>query len=244
MIKIADWTWIDKEIVTSTNDEALLFSNSTTDEKFIISSQEQTQGRGRRGRCWTALKGNLFFSQGIPFDSKYIGHLIFITSLSLYQTIYELLPKEHNLHLKWPNDVLINNCKVSGILIEKGSNDYYIIGIGVNICSFPKDNPMLYPATSLKDNGINIDRLAFMKSYINKFDDNYKIWKTSGFDLIKTQWLLAVKGLGEPVNVKLENRELNGIFEGIGAQGELLLKSDDKSHKIYAGDIFYIEKEQ
>lgn len=243
MTKIADWTWVDKTIVTSTNDEALSFSNGTKDEKFIISSQEQKQGRGRRGRYWTGLKGNLFFSQGIQFDSKYIGHLIFISSLSLYQAIHELLPKEHNLCIKWPNDVLINNCKVSGILIEKGYNDYYIIGIGVNICDFPKLSPMLYPTTSLKDNGINIDRLAFMKSYINKFDNNYKIWKISGFDEIREQWLLAVKGLGESINVKLDNKELNGIFEGIGSQGELLLKSDGKSHKIYAGDIFYTEKE-
>lgn len=244
MKKIADWLWLDKEITGSTNDDALAYSLTQTSQKFIISAKEQTKGRGRRGRTWVGLEGNLFFSQGLIFKMKDLGQLIFISSLSLYQTIQQILPREHHVALKWPNDVLIDNCKVSGTLIEKGEGDYFIIGIGVNICASPESTDMIYPTTNLKANGINIDRLLFLRSYIENFDKNLKIWTSSGFASIKKQWMSVVKGLGEVISVRTTDNELTGVFEGVGEQGELLLDQDGKITKIYAGDIFYMKKEK
>lgn len=241
MQKINDWLWEDKKTTNSTNDDALLASQKYHGEKFIISAQQQTNGRGRRGRNWISLDGNLFFSQGLEFKLQDLGHLIFISSLSLYQSIKNLLPSEHSVMLKWPNDVLIDNAKVSGTLLEKGNGNYFIIGIGVNICIAPINKDLLYQTTSLKAKGILIDRLTFLKSYIENFDTNYNLWKTSGFSLIKEQWLLAVKGVGEHISVKTSTEELLGIFEGVGEQGELILRHDDKISKIYAGDVFYQE---
>ena len=244
MKKINDWLWEDKEITESTNDDALLYSQKYHGEKFIISARQQTKGRGRRGRSWIGLEGNLFFSQGIEFEVQNLGQLIFISSLSLYQTIQKFLSTEHSLVLKWPNDVLIDNSKVSGTLLEKGSNRYFIIGIGVNICVAPTNDNLLYPTTSLKEKGILIDRLSFLKFYIENFDINYNLWKTSGFSLIKEQWLAVVKGLGKMISVKTTTKDLYGIFDGVGDQGELLLRQDEEITKIFAGDVFYIEKER
>lgn len=242
MKKINDWLWKDKETTTSTNDDALLASQQYHGDKFIISAKQQTNGRGRRGRSWIGLDGNLFFSHALPFELKDLGQLICLSSLSLYQTISKLLPSEHSVAIKWPNDVLIDNAKISGTLLEKGAGEYIIIGIGVNICTFPSTKDILYSTTSLKDKGIFIDRLTFLKFYIENFDKNYNLWKISGFPLIKQQWLKAVKGLGELIAVKTITEEFQGIFEGIGEQGELLLRQDKKINKIYAGDIFYMNE--
>ena len=244
MEKIANWLWQDKETTESTNDDAIAFSKEVISEKFIISAKEQTKGRGRRGRSWVGLEGNLFFSQGVVFEPKHIGELIFISSLSLHQTIQKLLPDGHNAQLKWPNDILIDNRKVSGMLLERGEGDYFIIGIGVNICASPRSSEMIYPTTNLKENGINIDRLSFLRSYIENFDINMKKWKDFGFSRIKEQWISAAKGLGEEIALRTAEKETKGIFAGLGEQGELLLNQNGNILKIYAGDVFYIKKEE
>ncbi|MBQ8466054.1 MAG: biotin--[Alphaproteobacteria bacterium] len=243
MNKIKDWQWEDKEVTESTNDDAVALSSHLKNIKFIISAQEQSKGRGRRGRNWISQKGNLFFSQGLEFETRFLGQLVCISSLSLYQSIEKNLPKSYQVKLKWPNDVLIDNCKVSGTLLEKGEGDYFIIGIGVNIRVAPENKNLLYPVTSLAQKGINIDRLDFLRSYIDNFDNNYQLWQESGFEKLKKKWLSAVKGIGEKVTVQTPTAVLEGVFEGIGDNGELLLKNKQEMQKIFAGDVFYIKKD-
>lgn len=243
MDKINNWQWEDKVITESTNDDAVALSSCVKGEKFIITAQMQNKGRGRRGRQWISQKGNLFFSQGIEFETRYLGQLICLSSLSLYQTIKSLLSETHRLNLKWPNDVLIDNCKVSGTLLEKGEGEYFIIGTGVNICVAPTSEDLIYPVASLAEKGIIIDRIAFLRSYIDNFDNNYELWQKSGFEEIKQKWLNAVKGLHQEISVQTPLEKIKGIFEGIGDQGELLLQTEQKLMKIFAGDVFYIKKE-
>lgn len=240
MLKINNWNLEDKEITESTNDDAVALSAHITDGKnFIISAQKQTKGRGRRGRTWIGLEGNLFFSQGIIFEERYIGQLIVISTYSLYHTIRELSSEKHKVQIKWPNDILIDDNKVSGMLLEKGENNYFVIGIGVNIKTAPKNSEMLYPATSLAEKGIIIDRLAFLRSYINNFDMYMHQWQHTGFVSLKQQWLEVVKGLNTEINVRTEKKEISGLFIGIGEDGELLLSYQGIIKKIYAGDVFY-----
>lgn len=240
---ISDWLWEDKEVTESTNDDALLCTRTKKEKKFIISAKKQTKGRGRRGRQWVSLEGNLFFSQALPEEMFCVGQLVCVSAISLWETITEKLPKEYKVSLKWPNDVLIDNCKVSGTLLERGENNYWIIGIGVNICVAPKTQRMLYPVTSLKACGINIDRLMFLQSYVEKFDKYYQQWKQSGFENIRKKYLKAIKGIGEKIQVQTPSQKIEGIFLGVGDNGELLLKTQKETKQIFAGDIFYIKKE-
>lgn len=244
MEKVNDWQWIDKLSTTSTNDDAIAFSGKCRTEKFIISAVTQTKGRGRRGRKWFDGEGNLFFSQGLRFPLRFLGQLVCLSSLSLWQTIDALLPAPHKVNIKWPNDILIDGQKVSGTLLEKGANDYLIIGTGVNIRRAPASEELVYPVCCLASCGINIDRTEFLRSYINNFDKNYALWQSSGFAEIRRQWLAAVKGLGEEISVHMTAGNTVGIFSGLGEDGELLLETDGKVKRIYAGDIFYIRKEK
>ena len=102
---------------------------------------------------------------------------------------------------------------------------------------------MMYPVTSLKVKGIDIDRLSFLRSYIENFEHNYELWQKSGFNPIKTQWLSVVKGLKEDICIHNSSEEKRGLFLGIGEQGELLLAQGNKIQPIYTGDVFYIKKE-
>ena len=242
MQKIKNWLWIDKSITDSTNDDAIAFSKELRQQKFIISAQKQTSGRGRRGRQWIGCEGNLFFSQGLEFPLQKIGELVCLSSLSLYQTISELLP-HNNVKIKWPNDILINTEKVSGTLLEKGDGEYLVVGIGVNLNHIPDIANSNYNITSLLAHGISVDRLSFLRSYINKFDNNYEQLETHGFPIIRKLWLSAVYGLEKEISVITENNSINGIFKGIGDKGELLLEVDNIIKKIYTGDVFYIKKE-
>ena len=243
MYKINNWNWEDKKITESTNDDAVALSSQYhQDEVFIISAEKQTKGRGRRGRSWIGLEGNLFFSQGLIFDEHNVGQLIVIATYSLYQTIKEILSAVHKVQIKWPNDILIDGSKVSGMLLEKGKNNYFIVGIGVNIKTSPKELNMIYPTTSLAEKGITIDRLEFLRSYINNFDKCMDQWHKTGFVPLKQQWLKAVKGLETEISVHTETENIAGIFKGIGDNGELLLSQEGIIKKIYAGDVFYKEE--
>lgn len=239
MKKINDWEWIDCEETGSTNDDAKDLTLGTKGHKYIVTAQRQNSGRGRRGRDWVSLDGNLFMSMAIQADLKDLGQIIFVVSLSLLEAIRTLFPKI-KASLKWPNDILVNERKVSGILLEKGEGDYLVIGIGVNVTASPKIEGLIYPAISLAEAGYDTDRLSLLYEYIKVFDANYEIWQTKGFREIKQRWLADVKSLGEKIKVHTVKEDKIGYFKGVDDNGILLLDIDGQVEKIYAGDIFYL----
>ena len=170
LTELKSWIWLDYDEVGSTNDEALRLSkNLTPKQKLVITAHRQTKGRGRRGRNWISLDGNLFMSQLFNWPQKESGAMPFIASLSVLNTILKISPHAQ-VELKWPNDVLLNNCKVSGILLERGEKDAIVIGIGVNIKYAPDSNSLLYPTTSLQSDGIDCSYTDFLKLYLDEFD--------------------------------------------------------------------------
>ena len=125
MPDMKDWKWIDLPETGSTNDEARKYSAVAGGGKFVITAVRQNNGRGRRGRSWVGMEGNLFMSLGIEVPLAWPGQLIFIVTLALAQSILKLSPAE-DVRIKWPNDVLVRGCKISGILLEKGEGGYVI----------------------------------------------------------------------------------------------------------------------
>ena len=241
MTAINGWYWQDKEETGSTNDDAKILSACPPAEKFVATAVRQNAGRGRRGRSWIGLDGNLFMSLGVKQELKDLGQLVFVVSLSLADVIAGLGAE---VKIKWPNDVLVGGGKISGILMENGENGYIIIGIGVNITDAPRLSTLLYRSASLKENGIEIDRLDFLRMYLKKFDENRNIWHKDGFENIRRRWLQMAKGQGEDIRVVTEKGEECGVFAGVDNNGLLLLQKGDIVQKIYAGDVFYKEDKQ
>ena len=113
--------------LTSTNDELKLMTDFS--DNVVIVAQSQTKGRGRRANIWNSPLGNLYFSYNQELELKDLSKIVYITSLSLAKTIQEISP-DLDIKIKWPNDIMINNSKVSGILIENITNKQWCIGIG------------------------------------------------------------------------------------------------------------------
>ncbi len=242
MTQVGDWYWTDLPSVGSTNDEAAARTFNPQAEKFVVSAKVQTAGRGRRGRSWQSLEGNLFMSLALPGSLRDLNFLPFVTSLALLKTITELAP-EADVSLKWPNDVLLGGAKISGILLEKPENKYIVIGIGVNIKDSPAaDSGLLYPVAGLKSFGIDIDRCVFLKRYLRRFDETYDQVQRQGFAAVREQWLQHAARLNDEITVNLENSALHGIFRGIDVSGALLLEHDGKTDRIFAGDVFIKRK--
>lgn len=240
---IGEWMFHDMDEVGSTNDEVKKLSENVIGEKIVISARNQTNGRGRRGRDWISLEGNLFFTLGIECELNDLGAMVFVSSLSLWQTIQDLNPLL-DVKLKWPNDILVNDKKVSGMLLEKGEGKYLIIGMGVNIKIAPLLVSMLYPCTSLRDAGVEVERLEFLRSFIVNFDNYLNIWKAKGFAPIREAWVSHVKGLNGEIVVHMDSGDTEGIFRGVDEHGSLLLETAGTIQRIYAGDVFYPQRKQ
>ncbi|MEE6206781.1 MAG: biotin--[acetyl-CoA-carboxylase] ligase [Alphaproteobacteria bacterium] len=238
---MTNWQIFHFDTVGSTNDVAKEYSQTATDN-FVVQADAQTAGRGRRGRNWVSLKGNLFFSVGLKFELKNLGILVLISSLSLLQTV-KAIKADADVKLKWPNDVLLNGAKVSGMLLEKGAGDFMIIGIGVNIKQSPDSAQMLYKTTSLHAAGIHTDKDEFLKMFLQRFSENLSLWQKNGADFVRLKWLEYAKGLNEEIVVSQENIKSKGIFTGIDENAALLLNTEQGVTKILVGDVFYMSDE-
>ena len=226
--------------VGSTNDEIKKYCNKGG-QYIVVRSIKQTAGRGRRGRSWCSMDGNLFFSLALEMPLSQLGMLVIIASLSLWQTIKKLSPQA-DVKIKWPNDILINGAKVSGMLLEKGPSDYIVVGIGVNIARHPDNKNMLYPTTSLAEANINTSAEEFMRLYLDIFTNNFERLQSGKEEFLRQEWLGCAKGIGEKIVVRQEEKEQYGIFTGIDENAHLILEKENEICHIRVGDVFYIEK--
>lgn len=233
---VNSWKWLDYNELESTNDEALRLSS--TEDKLIVTSKVQTKGKGRLGRKWESFDGNLFMSILMTWSMSENNALVFIISVALQQTVKKILPQA-NVKIKWPNDVLVNDKKISGILIEVGEQGKVVIGIGVNIKKSPQDKNIIYPTTSLFEEGINIDRVDFMKKFISSFEEIKDVYLKEGMSEIVKIWQAEAKGIGEKIKIKLLNNEKTGIFQGVDNTGRIILDINGNIEAFNAGDVFF-----
>ncbi len=231
------WRYLEYDELVSTNDKALELTVSAGGEKMAVTAVKQTGGRGRRGRRWESLEGNLFMSLALPFAADKSTALVLISSLALLQSVKEL-DNNADVKLKWPNDVLLNERKMSGILLEKGSCGYMVIGIGVNLKASPAGE-MIYPTTDLAAAGIRTECRTFKSIYIRCFDRLTELWEQQGMPTLTEEWLRYAKNLGEPIVARLPKTTKSGIFAGIDQSGMLILQTPSGTETIGAGDVFF-----
>jgi BirA family biotin operon repressor/biotin-[acetyl-CoA-carboxylase] ligase len=206
----------------------------------IISADIQTSGRGRLDRKWQSPQGNLHFSlvlnPKITLDK--IPQISFVAAVALRKTLEGFLPNE-TVENKWPNDVLINGKKIAGILLESEIQNnearFVILGVGVNVGAKP-DNVM-FPATSLKELGLEITPENLLKNLLDEFENIYQNWLSFGFVGIRNSWLTKAFNLQKEITVKLDEKVLQGIFNDVDSEGNLLLAVDGEVRKISTADV-------
>lgn len=229
--------------VVSTNIVALDIANSGEKGPIWVTAQEQTGGRGSRGRGWVSKRGNLYSSLMFESDCKPADAptLAFAISLGLHAAITRLSPK-NELKLKWPNDVLLEGRKVSGILLERhriNERDLFIVGMGINCAHHPSQTN--HAATDLAEHGIDVTPETLFSVLTQEMAGIIKHWDHgSGFSQIRKLWLDYACGVGERITARTINQEKSGIFLDIDQDGQLVLLADNGiREKISVADIFF-----
>jgi BirA family biotin operon repressor/biotin-[acetyl-CoA-carboxylase] ligase len=231
--------------VPSTNEEATRLAAAGAPEGTLIVADEQTAGRGRRGRTWVSPPGNFFGSLVLRprRHAAEAAQLGFAASLAVLEACRHFLPPSAALACKWPNDVLADGRKLAGILLESrasgaGALDWLVIGIGINLTSYPRDTE--FPATSLTEAGApGVTPDAMLPILGTMFLAWYEAWqRPGGFAALRARWLAHAQGLGGPIRVRLPDRELDGCFAGLDDDGRLLLDAAEGRRTIAAAEIF------
>ncbi len=235
------------DAVDSTNAEAKRRARDGAEDGTLIWAREQTQGRGRDGRSWESPRGNLFFSLVLrpdcaPNEAAQLG---FVAAVATGDAVGSVAPPMIEIRYKWPNDVLLNDRKAAGILLESqiapsGGLDWLVLGVGVNIRSFPRD--IEPPATSLQFEGAPADlgEVDFLQAFCRHFLTWTNRWLDDGFAPIRKAWLLHAKGIGEQIEVRLPKERMAGEFRDLDETGALILgMADGTIRKIAAGEVYF-----
>ncbi|KZD09854.1 biotin--[acetyl-CoA-carboxylase] ligase [Oceanibaculum pacificum] len=229
--------------VVSTNDEAHRLAREGARHLTVVTAEEQQGGRGRRGRAWASPPGNVYLSVILRPDCPpaRAAQISFLAALAVRDTVRLAVGAIAPVVVKWPNDVLVNGGKISGILLETGGGtaqavDYVVIGIGVNVQHHPENAER--PATSLAALGGDADVSQARATLLERLGYWYYIWSSQGFAPIRQNWLADAVGLGEKIEVRLPDRTLNGVFGDLDADGALLLDTEAGRQRISAGDIY------
>jgi len=232
----------------SSNDIAKKMA-AMAEEGTIIVVEQQTGGRGRLGRQWASPKGGIWFSTilkpRIALSSA--SRLTLTFGLSVAKTLREY---GFNAKIKWPNDVLVDGKKVSGILTEVEAEidtvEFVVIGIGINANMSLKDIPeeLRENSTTLRDElGKSIDRVEFLQKLLFEMEQEYIRFSTQPFNEIMDEIISLSDTIGKQVTVNMPNRIVEGTVVGISKSGALLLrKADGNIEEIIAGRCIYQKK--
>ena len=236
-----DWKAETFETLPSTMDVARERGEAGASEGTVIVAKEQTSGIGRRGNTWIGLSGNLYFSAIIKsIQLKYIGQYSFIAAVALADTVKSRLKSDFTYTHKWPNDGLINGLKFAGILLQTGKvvqtgEDFLNMGVGINVNSAPDDKIAFNNVADMA-----LTAPEFLEVYLEKLAEAIKLYRTEGFVPLRLKWLENAQGLNGPMEARLPNETLRGIFEGLDETGALLLRLDNGSQRvIHSGEVFF-----
>jgi BirA family transcriptional regulator, biotin operon repressor / biotin---[acetyl-CoA-carboxylase] ligase len=230
------------DTLSSTMDEARSRALQGAEEDSVIVAFQQSQGRGRRGRVWESILGNLYFTYITYLDIPLAQapQLSLVSCVAVGEELRTLLPPTHALTYKWPNDLLLNEKKVGGLLLESVSIPGkkaigYLIGCGLNVKSHPQQ--MRYPATSFQDEGIYLSLEEVLHRVVSSLQRYIVLWRKEGFAPIQALWMKKAANLEKKISIDLQGKILEGVFKGIDEEGALILATPQGLVKVNAGEV-------
>lgn len=233
------------ETVDSTNAEGARIAPYLLRPTWVM-AHRQTAPRGRRGRAWVNPAGNLAASLvmrpgGLP---AWAALRSFLAANALYETLALYVPREA-LAVKWPNDVLLNERKVAGILLESAGNakevNWLVIGFGVNLNETPKvPEAQAFPPICVKEvSGTGIDTEEFLDTLACNYATEERILETLGFEPIRQDWLERAARLGDMITAQTAKKKITGIFDTVDEDGQLVLITGTGPVHIAAADVYF-----
>jgi len=233
--------------VDSTNDAAYELADKGIKEGTVVLAEEQGRGKGRHGRSWVSPpKGGVYMScilrpRMAPNEIPRITLLAAVAACKSIRKVTGL-----GAMIKWPNDILIDNKKVCGILTEmKAEQDsvtFIILGIGINVNTPVRSLPK--GASSLKEemrhNGgkADLSRVEIVKKILETLEAEYRTLKEKGFRPIMEEWEALSAMLGSRIRIVLQNRTFEGQAHDIDPDGSLVVRLDSGvMEKVSSGDV-------
>lgn len=238
-----DWKIHTYAQLSSTQDYVRELVEEDFPEGIVVQCLTQTKGRGRQGREWHSPMGNLYLSVLLRPDctAEQGGQLSFVVAVAVSAAIDEVLAEDHDKKLKWPNDILINEKKCAGILLEsemdsKGKVKALIVGMGINIHAPPADEGIGLQSVTHE---ITIPVHKLRDRVLHHLSEQYERWKKDGFEPIRKDWLGQAYRLGKEIKIRQgDDRYITGTLKNISIIGELMLEIDGKIEKYSTGEVF------
>ncbi len=226
--------------IGSTNTRATELARAGAAEGTLVTTDEQTAGRGRVGRQWKSLPGQQL-ALSLVLRPLFPPHfLVMASALAVAEAIEAVTGLE--TAIKWPNDIQIGGRKVCGILIET-SDGFAVLGIGLNVNGSLADDPELSTrATTLATEvGKNVSREALLTELLWRLDALYATLQTAGDAgraSIRDAWRARLVTLGRHVTTHQGATEISGVAEDVDADGALMLRRDDGTRQAVTwGDV-------
>lgn len=238
------WQIYTYESVDSTMESAL--QHIAGESPFAVLACTQTNGRGRQGRSWDPLDGNLFTTLAFKPSQACSTwwQISFVAALAVGQVVQDSLLKLQSpskMTYKWPNDILVSGKKMAGILLEVLDPSWLFVGIGLNLQKSPSH--LDQRSTSLKEEQgyapLPEEALSLLIKY---FTETMALLDTKGFSEIKDRWLKSAAYLGEKIEINLhrygQTEKMSGKFITLDEEGRLLLELPNMEiKKISSGDV-------
>ena len=242
--------WLGRDLrsfseVNSTNEVARSLAPSCQNGTVIL-AETQTQGRGRLSRHWASPPGGVWMSlilkPEMPLARVY--QINMAVSVAVSRAVFSLLGLEAGI--KWPNDLLIRERKICGILMEVsaevGRLDYAVVGLGINanvsLCNFPEE----WMSTSIaRESGHEVNRRDLIQRILMDIEEAYEMMGSSE---IYEEWRRRSVTLGRCVRITSNSGTLVGVVEDLNEDGALLLRTESGRQRVLAGDCIHLRAQE
>ncbi|HSV96821.1 MAG TPA: biotin--[acetyl-CoA-carboxylase] ligase [Spirochaetota bacterium] len=232
----------------STNDQAMVLAERHCPEGTVVIADCQSRGRGQKEREWHSPRGtgiylSLVLRPDIPPQEAL--KITLLSAVAVAETLIQLTALD--VRIKWPNDIIINGKKISGILSEvktgKNSVNYVVVGVGINVTTreemFPETIRNI--ATSvLIESGKEVSRAKIICSFLEMFELSYTAFLNGVCDGILARWKELARIMGKRIRVEVDNNAVSGIVQYIDTNGFLFLMDDNGDiRRICSGDVCF-----
>ncbi len=232
------WRLQIHEVLPSTSTLCRTLAAEGEPDGLAVLARRQSQARGTRGRGWETPAGNLALSVLMrpTFAPRDAAQISLLAGVATAETVAHYLPPGPNLALKWPNDLLLDGAKLSGILVESHGNgatvDWVVLGIGVNLTHAP-----ILPDRRTARLPVAPDVEEFAQALLARLGHWMEVAADVGFAPVRQAWRGFALPLGSMMSVKLGGVEHAGTFAGLGEDGGLMLEIEGVMRNFTAGDV-------
>ena len=232
------------ESTGSTNDVAKEAAAANAADGAVFWTPHQLAGRGTHGREWVTPPGNLAVSilKRPKMPIRFAPQAALVTAVALAEALTQMGLAARRIKLKWPNDVMVDGRKISGILLEAQAEghgvQWLVVGTGVNVRHYPAESR--HPATSLAEAGLATNAEAVLAFYLAAFDKWWSRWRRYDFQVLQAAW--AARTLHAPGDIlRLYHRgeTVEARYKGLAADGALVVEGPDGLEtRIVSGELF------